>query len=156
MRRATDIRRAGSWTPGRGCPTVTLGHEDRQRRRLRLRDDSGEPFLLDLEAAPRLVEGDGLVLADGGTVMVVAAPEPVIDIACESATQTARVAWHLGNRHAPLQVLADGRLRIRDDHVLATMVQGLGASTVRRAAPFTPESGAYAVPGGDPSQPAGA
>jgi urease accessory protein len=61
----------------------------------------------------------------------------------------ARFAWHIGNRHAPVQVLSDGSLRIRDDHVLVAMLEGLGASVVRRRAPFSPEPGAYARNGHD-------
>jgi urease accessory protein len=54
-----------------------------------------------------------------------------------------RIAWHLGNRHLPLQVAGD-RLRIRADHVIADMVTGLGGSITRVEAPFDPEIGAYA------------
>ena len=55
-----------------------------------------------------------------------------------------RIAWHLGNRHLPLQVTGD-RLRIREDHVIAEMVSGLGGQITRREAPFDPEFGAYAA-----------
>ncbi len=151
MRRAVSILRRGAWIPRPDHPSATLGHEDRQRRRMRLRSDDGEPLLLDLETVPRLEDGDGLVLADGRTVLVRAAPEAVVDIRCDSAAHAARIAWHIGNRHAPLQVLADGGLRIRSDHVLAAMAERLGAVTTRRRAPFSPEPGAYApaVPGPD-------
>ena len=144
MRHAISVLRRGAWTPPADGPTVTLGHDDRQRRRVRLSGDDGEPLLLDLEASSRLEDGDGLALAGGGAVRVRAAAEPVVDIRCASATHAARVAWHIGNRHAPLQVLADGGLRIQDDHVLAAMAEGLGATTERRQAPFSPEPGAYA------------
>ncbi len=144
IRRAVSVLRRGDWTPPPGGVTATLAHEDRQRRRAHLQDDDGTPLLLDLEAVPRLEDGDGLVLADGGVVRVRAAPEPVVDIRCDSAPHAARVAWHVGNRHAPLQVLADGGLRIRNDHVLAAMAEHLGATTVRHQAPFSPEPGAYA------------
>lgn len=144
MRHAISVLRHGAWTPPADGPTVTLGHDDRQRRRARLRGDDGEPLLLDLDAPSRLQDGDGLALADGGTVQVRAADEPVVDIRCSSPAHAARVAWHIGNRHASLQVLADGALRIQDDHVLAAMAEGLGATVERRQAPFSPEPGAYA------------
>ena len=57
----------------------------------------------------------------------------------------ARLAWHLGNRHLPTEILADGRLRIRYDHVIEDMLRQLGARVVRRrGARFQPEGGAYA------------
>jgi len=145
MRRATDIRRAGTWPVERATATVTLAFDDRHRRRLRMIDDSGDPFLLDLAEATLLAEGDGLALSDGGIVRVRAADEPVVDIACDSAAHAARVAWHLGNRHTAVEIRADGVLRIRDDHVLARMAEGLGARVTRHAALFAPESGAYAA-----------
>jgi urease accessory protein len=144
MRRSTTIAPAGSWPAEREVASVTLDFDRRHRRRFRLSDDAGEDFLLDLAHAAQLADGDGLVLADGGIVRVRAADEAVLDIVCGSAVENARLAWHIGNRHTPVQVLADGTLRIRDDHVLAAMIEGLGATVNRRSAPFDPEPGAYA------------
>lgn len=124
--------------------TVTLALDDRHRRRICLTDDRGEAFLLDLAEAALMVDGDGLKLEDGGFIRVVVADESVADVRGTSPAHTARLAWHIGNRHAPVEVLADGGLRIRDDHVLIAMLEGLGASVVRRRAPFSPEPGAYA------------
>ncbi len=148
MRRAIDIRPSGTWDGNSLVANVTLTFDDRFRRRLRLVDDGGDEFLLDLAEATRMEEGDGLVLEDGGIIAVQAAAEPIIDIQCVSASQAARVAWHLGNRHTPVQILDRGALRIREDHVLMEMVKGLGAIAVRRSAPFSPEPGAYAAGGG--------
>ncbi len=75
-----------------------------------------------------------------------AAPEPVLEIETADPADLPRIAWHLGNRHLPVQVLP-GRLRIRADHVIAEMVAGLGARVARLDAPFDPEIGAYAGPG---------
>lgn len=124
--------------------TVTLALDDRHRRRICLTDDRGEAFLLDLAEAALMVDGDGLKLEDGGFIRVVVADESVADVRGTSPAHTARLAWHIGNRHAPVEVLADGGLRIRDDHVLIAMLEGLGASVVRRRASFSPEPGAYA------------
>ena len=74
-------------------------------------------------------------------VEVVAADQPLAEV---SGPELARLAWHIGNRHTLVQVLPDGVLRIRDDHVIATMVEGLGGIVTRRRAPFSPELGAYA------------
>ena len=123
--------------------TVTLDFEDRYRRRIRLHDDDGTPFLLDLTEATRLADGDALAVADGGYIRVCAADEPVADVRCRDLTETARVAWHIGNRHIPVQVLADGALRIRDDHVIVDMARRLGAEVEQKTAPFAPEPGAY-------------
>ena len=89
----------------RSSASVTLPYEERHRRRVRLIDDTGEPFLLDLEHAVMLGHGDGLELEGGGFIAVRAADEAVYDIRCHDAAHTARVAWHIGNRHAPVQVL---------------------------------------------------
>ncbi len=62
-----------------------------------------------------------------------------------TARHLARLAWHLGNRHLPTEVLADGRLRIAFDHVIEAMLEGLGARCARRRAAFQPEAGAYAL-----------
>ena len=72
-----------------------------------------------------------------------AADEDVCDIACPSPKSLARIAWHLGNRHLPVQVITGG-LRIRDDHVIVEMLRGLGAAVTQRRAPFDAEGGAYA------------
>ena len=149
MRRATEIRTRGSWPSEQAVATVTLDFDDRHRRRIRLVDDGGRDFLLDLEEARMMGDGDGLRLSDGGFIRVVAADEAVADVSGSSPAHAARLAWHIGNRHAPVQVLPDGALRIRDDHVLVAMLEGLGASVVRRRAPFSPEPGAYARNGHD-------
>jgi len=133
----------GHWPEEAAVDSVTLVFLDRHRRRIRLVADSGTPFLLDLPRAQHLAEGDGLELDNGGYVRVRAAPEPVIEIAAESPVELLRIAWHLGNRHLPLQVLED-RLRLRADHVIASMVEALGGRVTWGQAPFDPEIGAYA------------
>jgi urease accessory protein len=143
MRRAISVHTRGHWPDEAAVDTVTLPFLDRHRRRIRLVADSGAPFLLDLPRAQRLAEGDGLELDSGSYIRVRSAAEPVIEIAADGPSELLRIAWHLGNRHLPLQAL-DGRLRIRDDHVIAAMVEGLGGHITRLDAPFDPETGAYA------------
>jgi urease accessory protein len=123
---------------------VTLAYLDRHRRRIRLVSDSGAAFLLDLPRARHLADGDGLELDSGGYVRVHAAPEPVLEIEAADRASLLRIAWHLGNRHLPLQVAGE-RLRIRQDHVIAKMISGLGGRIIRVKAPFDPEFGAYAA-----------
>ncbi|MGP1396223.1 MAG: urease accessory protein UreE [Inquilinaceae bacterium] len=139
---ARVVAPAGSFSPGAATVTATLDFDQRHRRRLRLTADDGADVLLDLATAAALRDGDGLVLGDGGMIRVKAAPEPVADIVCATPEALVRVAWHLGNRHLPTQVLGD-RLRIRDDHVIVAMAEGLGAQVIRHRAPFDPEGGAY-------------
>lgn len=122
---------------------VVLDHDARHRRRVRLVTVGGLALLLDLPEARHLRDGDRLVLEDGRLVLVRAAPERVIDVHAHDASELARLAWHLGNRHTPTQVLA-GALRVREDHVLADMLRGLGAHVTHTEAPFDPETGAYA------------
>ena len=125
--------------------TVTLAFSDRHRR---LHDDAGEPFLLDLPHAVRLADGDRLRLSDGGVIVVRAAEEPVLTITAAGPIATAKLAWHIGNRHTPVQVLNDGRLRIIDDHVMRDMITGLGGVVENEIAPFDPLNGAYHGLGG--------
>ena len=79
----------------------------------------------------------------GGYVEVRAADEELVEVRGRDAAAFARIAWHLGNRHLPVQLLGD-RIRIRHDHVIAEMVEGLGGHVDDIEAPFDPEPGAYA------------
>jgi urease accessory protein len=142
MLRALRHERNGHWPIDASRGTVTLAYDDRHRRRLRLESDAGEPFLLDLPETGVLEEGDGLALSDGSWLAVKAKPEPLIEVTAADATELARLAWHLGNRHLPVEI--DGaRLLIREDHVIAAMLEALGARLRYIEAPFSPERGAY-------------
>lgn len=141
MIRATQVRPPGSWTGA--ADTVVLGFDDRHRRRVAMTGTRGLEFLLDLKDAVALRGGDALVLEDGRLIEVVAAPEPLVEIRGTDPHHLVRVAWHLGNRHLPTQIVGKG-LRIRRDHVIEDMVRGLGARVIVIEAPFDPEGGAYA------------
>jgi len=147
MRRAIAVAVRGSWPSTAARAIATLRHDDRHRRRLRLQTDGGEPFLLDLARPARIGDGDGLALDDGGWVLVRAAPEDCVLVRCADPAALARIAWHLGNRHLPVQIVGDGLL-IRDDHVIVDMVRGLGATVEPRRCAFDPEAGAYDGAGG--------
>lgn len=139
--RATAVKSASAWS-GAAADRIVLRHDERHCRRVALTASSGLAFVLDLPAATRLRSGEALALEDGRLIEVVAAREEIFEIRCRDAQQLARVAWHLGNRHVPVQVLADA-LRIRRDHVLAELVMQLGARVVPFEEPFEPETGAY-------------
>src|SRR5215471_10464800 len=84
-----------------------------------------------------------LELDTGGFIVVRSAPEPLLEIEAADRAYLLRIAWHLGNRHLPLQVVGE-RLRVRADHVIADLVTGLGGRIAWVEAPFDPETGAYA------------
>lgn len=141
MIRATQVKPQHRWTEA-PADTVVLDFDDRHRRRMAMTGTRGLAFLLDLESAVALRGGDALVLEDGRLIEVVAAPEPLLEIKGADPHHLIRVAWHLGNRHLPTQIMARG-LRIRRDHVIEAMVKGLGARVIEIEAPFDPEGGAY-------------
>jgi urease accessory protein len=139
--RAIAVKPAGSWS-AKAADSVVLDYDDRHRRRMAMTGRRGIAFLLDLAEAVRLRHGDGLLLEDGRIVAVEAAAEPLHEIRMDDPLELARIAWHLGNRHTPAQILPDA-IRLRRDHVLAAMAVGLGAEVVDIVAPFEPEGGAY-------------
>ena len=102
----------------------------------------GREFLLDLGEATPLRDGDALELTDGSRVIVTAKAERVAEIRADNPHHLMRIAWHLGNRHLPTEILAD-RLRIAYDHVIVDMVSGLGGVVEVVDVPFQPEGGAY-------------
>ncbi|MEO6565120.1 MAG: urease accessory protein UreE [Casimicrobiaceae bacterium] len=123
--------------------TLVLPFHLRQKSRLLARLTSGEEVGLMLERGTVLRGGDRLRADDTRVVAVVAADEALMEARCDDATGLARCAFHLGNRHTPVEVRA-GALRFAADDVLAAMLRGLGAHVDAIAAPFEPEAGAYA------------
>lgn len=142
MIRATDVLPPKSFPETAVIDRVVLDYDDRHRRRMAMEGVEGTAFLLDLAEAVPLVSDAGLKLEDGRVVLVVAAAEPLAEIRTSDPNHMVRVAWHLGNRHLPTQIMGN-RLRIRRDHVIEDMVRGLGARVVAIEAPFDPEGGAY-------------
>ena len=141
VKRGWAIRRAGFWNPESAADVVVLDAGDRHRRRIKLAGRRGTEFLLDLDEAVALRDGDGIMLDDGGIVLVTGQAEPLAEIVARTPLEFVRLAWHLGNRHTDLQI-AGNCLRIRRDHVLEEMVAGLGASVTAIDASFEPEAGA--------------
>lgn len=141
MLRATRVEPAEAGGEA-AADAVVLDWDRRHRRRLAMTTRAGRAFLLDLPAATALAAGDVLVLEDGTRIAVEPEPEPLAEIAAPDQAALLRIAWHLGNRHLPTQLLGD-RLRIRRDHVIEDMVRGLGGTVSAVVAPFDPEGGAY-------------
>jgi urease accessory protein len=121
---------------------LVLPFDLRIRSRLRTRLASGEEAVLKTERGAILRGGECLKAEDGRVVRVSAAPERVMHIICANQFELTRAAYHLGNRHVPVQI-GGGYLRIAADHVLGDMLLGLGAKLEELDAPFEPESGAY-------------
>jgi urease accessory protein len=138
--RAIAIMEASTWT-GEPADRVVLDYDNRRRRRMAMRGMKGVVFLLDLPASPSLRGGEAFVLEDGRLIEVVAAPEPLLEMRCADPAHFARLAWHLGNRHLPVQVI-ENAVRVRRDHVIAEMAVGLGAEVSEIEAAFNPEGGA--------------
>jgi urease accessory protein len=119
---------------------LKLPFESRQKSRLKTKLVSGEEVGLILPRGEILRGGDLVTASDGRVIEIVAEPEKVLHI---ETKDLAKVAYHLGNRHVPVQV-GEGFLRITEDHVLEEMMQKLGAKVSHIEAPFEPEAGAYA------------
>jgi urease accessory protein len=118
---------------------LALPFDARQKSRQRAKLVSGEEVALKLPRGEILRGGDLVTASDGRVIEVVSVPERLLHIECEDL---ARVAYHLGNRHVPVQI-GQGFLRIAEDHVLEEMVRKLGARVSHVEAPFEPEAGAY-------------
>jgi urease accessory protein len=140
--RSEVVLPAGEWDATREVDRVLIDFDRRFRRRIVLTTEGGRAVLLDLPQAVRLRHGDGLMV-EGGVVRVCAKPEPLLEIHAHDEGELVRIAWHLGNRHLPVQLLGD-RMRIRADHVIEEMVELLGGHVEAIEAPFDPEAGAYA------------
>ena len=135
---ASKFARAALIESGEGL-VITLDYEARFLRRKRLLSDTGEPFLVNLAETICLDHGDVLICDDGTEIAICAAAEPVIEIRHENLPM---IAWHIGNRHMPCEVMTD-HLIVRQDHVLLDLLSKLGAQTIQKNTPFRPLGGAY-------------
>jgi len=124
------------------APTLTLAYEARCKSRLSATLDNGETVALVLPRGTVLADGDVLVADDGGLVRVVAADEAVLVVRANDALALTRAAYHLGNRHTPVEVGAD-YLKLEADTVLESMLTRLGVRVEAASLPFQPETGAY-------------
>ncbi|SEF82521.1 urease accessory protein UreE [Marinobacterium lutimaris] len=125
---------------------LCLPIDSRIRSRLRVELEDGREAGLFLQRGLILRGGDLLQSECGEVVEIVAADESVSTVRSGDPLLLARCAYHLGNRHVPLQI-EQGMVRYQHDHVLDDMVCGLGAEVVAEQAPFEPEAGAYASEG---------
>ncbi|CAM2141754.1 urease accessory protein [Pararobbsia alpina] len=121
---------------------LTLAFDERRKSRFATKLNSGEEVGVVLPRGTILADGDVLVAEDGTMVVIKAAAEPVLLITGASPLALMRAAYHLGNRHTPVEI-GDGYLQIERDPVLADMLRRLGMRVDAVEAPFAPEAGAY-------------
>jgi urease accessory protein len=139
------IRRSAYQLQIRG--SLRLPFDSRQKSRLHAKLESGEEVALMLPRGEVLRGGDLVTASDGRVIEVVAQPEDLLNLECETPGALAAVAYHLGNGHVPVEI-GDGYLRIAADHVLEDMARKLGARVTPLEAPFEPEAGAYGAGAG--------
>jgi len=136
----------------RRAPQVELDWDVRQKSRFDCTDSGGRRLGVFLPRGSVVRGEDVLVAEDGSLLRVVAAPQPVLTVrtaAGGDGFDLLRAAYHLGNRHVPLE-LRPARLRLEPDHVLAELLRAMGLAVTEEQAPFEPEGGAYAA-GGAPA-----
>ncbi len=124
------------------APTLTLSFDDRCKSRLAATLDNGEEVALVLPRGTVLKDADVLVADDGGLIRVVASPQEVLVVHAHDVPTLTRAAYHLGNRHTPVEV-GDGHLKLEADPVLEDMLKRIGAHVEHATLPFQPETGAY-------------
>ena len=142
MPRATSIQTAVQRNGGNVIDTLILPHAQRQVKQGFVFGVKGTCVEIDFAEPARLRTDDALVLDTGELVEVVAEAEPLIEVRAPDLAALARLAWHLGDRHVPVQIL-ERRLRLARDPAIETLLQSLGAKVAMIDAPFEPEGGAY-------------
>lgn len=123
--------------------TLVLTAEERKKSRHRFETEEGETVFLRLPRGTVLRHGD-MLRSDNGEflILVKARPEPVLTVTAATPLDLLRAAYHLGNRHVPLEI-DPAYLRLSPDPVLQAMLEQLGVAVVEENAPFQPEIGAY-------------
>ncbi|HEV2510236.1 urease accessory protein UreE [Bosea sp. (in: a-proteobacteria)] len=138
VRRAVDVAAPHEPVLGR----AVLEHDARHLRRRMIETSDGGQVLVDLPETVVLAGGDALAIEGGGLVEIAAADEPLYAIRARDPLHLAELAWHIGNRHLAAAIATD-RILILRDHVIKTMLEGLGAKVEDVVAPFDPVRGAY-------------
>jgi urease accessory protein len=145
MLRVVRVIRSSDGDTARLVDSVLLNSGQRRVQTGHLTGVKGTAIGVMLPEPVLLRSGDALELDDGSLVDVVIEAEPLVEVRGNDLTHLARLAWHLGDRHVPVQVL-NNRLRLRRDDALEAMLSALGARLTPIEAPFDPEGGAYATP----------
>ena len=138
---AQQIKKSSNTTP---IDTVVLDYEARYLRRKLLHCTGGLELLIDLPKATVLEHNDYLILQNGKSVQVKAANEALLEVKAETPHRLTVIAYHLGNRHLPVQV-EPTRLLIKQDHVIEDLLTKMQAEVKHINSPFNPEGGAYGL-----------
>ena len=144
MLRVVRVVSSAQSDSARHIDSVMLAPDQRRLQTAHLTGVNGTLIGLMLPEPVMLRMGDAFELDDGSLVDIVIEPEPLTEVRGNDLTHLARLAWHLGDRHVPVQVLTN-RLRLRRDDALEAMLAALGARLTPIEAPFDPEGGAYAT-----------
>jgi urease accessory protein len=128
--------------------TLLLNLDQRRSHSGHVFTANGMCIELDLEPPVWLRTDDALVLEDGRLIEIVADVEPLLEVRATDLPALARIAWALGDRHVPVQILGN-RLRLRRDPILRALLLDLAAKVTEIEAPFDPEGGAYSAGAGD-------
>jgi urease accessory protein len=137
MPRATKILRAGE-THGPAADTLMLDYAQRQTKQGFFFTGKGACIEFDFAEPPALATDDALVLDDGGLIEIVADSEALIEARIPDPIALARLAWRLGDRHVPVQILAN-RVRLRRNPEVEAMLAGIATKLMPLSAPFEPD-----------------
>lgn len=121
---------------------LSLTAEERMRSRFLFQSDDGREVYLNLPRGTTLRDGDWLESDAGECLKIQAKPEPVLTVTTSASLNLLQAAYHLGNRHVPLEI-TDSYLRLSPDPVLQDLLEHRGLEIKSETAPFQPESGAY-------------
>jgi urease accessory protein len=148
MPRAIKVLEAGHRHDEPITDTLLLNLEQRRSHSGHVFTGNGMCIELDLEAPVWLRTDDALVLEDGRLIEIVAEAEPLLEVRAKDLSALAFIAWALGDRHVPVQILGN-RLRVRRDPTVRALLLDLAAKVTEIEAPFDPEGGAYSAAAGD-------
>jgi urease accessory protein len=121
---------------------IVMHSTARHLRRKLITLDQGVEIMVDLEKTVKFEDRDCLILEDGRLIQIIASDEELLQIIARDSVHLTQLAWHIGNRHLEAQI-EEGRILIRQDHVIAKMLEQLGATVTLVRETFTPEHGAY-------------
>ena len=121
---------------------ISLDYDSRKRGRLKTLTETDEEAGLFLDRGQTLIDGDYLRATDGRVILVIAAAEPLTEASTSDPLLFAKICYHLGNRHTPVEI-QPGSVRFQPDHVLADLCCQWGLQVVDIEASFNPERGAY-------------
>ena len=127
---------------------ISLDYDSRKRGRLKTLTETDEEAGIFLDRGQTLIDGDYLRATDGRVILVIAAAEPLTEASTSDPLLFAKICYHLGNRHTPVEI-QPGSVRFQPDHVLADLCCQWGLQVVDIEASFNPERGAYGQHAGD-------